>query len=728
MKQVIRKGLKSIVVDEVADPLVTPHHVLVRPFYSLISSGTETADIHTDNILKEVADNPSHLQTVLGVLKQAGPLKTYHEIQAKLNTDYAVLGYSGAGVIAEKHSSVRDLEIGQRVSYGGEGTGHGEAILASRNLVAAVPDGVLFSHACFTTVGSIAMNAVRVAEIQVGDSVAVIGLGLVGQLIAQLVRCQGGVVIAIDVQADRVKLASDTGADHAVVSSDNIAHAVGQQTAGRGVDCAIVAAASKSAAPVRSAVQMCRDRGRLVIVGAMPLDLPRDQMYVKDLRLAMARAYGPGSYDPSYEKQGRDYPFAYVRWTENRNMEEFLRLVSLGRVDVSKLISHEFPLGEAAAAYQTIMDPTKRSLAVILRYPLAEQADAAPAYKPVRRVATNTLPQPVNSNVKIGLLGAGNLAKWEHLPNIKKIPGAELHAVCSANGARGKGYGLRFGASYATSDYAELLGDPAIDAVLIATRHEHHATQIIQALRAGKHVFVEKPLAISYEECLQINQVAKESGKFLTVGFNRRFAPYYLKQKELLAGRTGPGIVTVRQNSPGLVGTFWAADPEFGGAIVGEGVHFVDLMAWMLGSEPLTVSAHSLPVGKRDPIGENNIVASFLFADGSLGNFTYCTVGNKASGGELVETFAQGSSSSSEDFKSLAIKKQNRTNASRWFADKGYLAQMKDFIDCIKAGKHPEIGVLDGIRATYCCLKILEAARTGMPQQLDLENFIHGST
>ncbi len=720
MKQVIRKGLRNIIVDEVADPVVTSHHVLVRPIYSLISSGTETADIHTENVMKEVADNPSHLKTVWNVLKQAGPWKTFKEVRAKMNEDYAVLGYSGTGIVVDRHETVTDLEIGQRVSYGGEGTGHGETILAARNLVARVPDNVPFQHACFTTLGSIAMNAVRVAEIGVGDVVVVIGLGLVGQLVAQLVRCQGGVVVAVDIQKDRVELAKQTGADHPLVGSDAAPASILALTEGKGADCVIVAAASKSSVPVQQAIQMCRERGRLVIVGAVPLDLPRDQMYVKDLKLLMARAYGPGSYDPVYEKQGRDYPFAYVRWTENRNMEEFLRLMSVGRVDVKPLITHEYALEDAAKAYETIMNPATNSLAVMLRYPAEKEEDVIASFNPKRKIENAPLIKTAKDTLRVALVGAGNLAKWEHLPNIKKLNGIELRAVYSASGARGKGYGLRFGAAYSSSDYDEVLRDKDVDAVLIASRHQYHAEQAIKALRAGKHVFIEKPLGITEDECREIYKTVEETGLKLTVGFNRRFAPFYLEQKKLLARRTSPAIVTIRMNSPGLVGNFWAADPKYGGALVGEGCHFVDLMYWFLGCEPVSVSAYSLPTGKDDPIGENNIVASFRFADGSIGNLTYCTVGSKSSGGELVEIFAQGIAASSEDFKKLVIKKSSHSKSSRIFAEKGYMAQMQDFVQSIKTGRDPEVTVLDGARATIGCLRILESARTSMKCEMNL--------
>ncbi|MBV9210509.1 MAG: bi-domain-containing oxidoreductase [Acidobacteria bacterium] len=725
MKQVIRKGLKEIIVDEVADPLVTPHHVLIRPLYSLISSGTETADIHQEGVLKEVAENPSHLRKIWDVMKQAGPTRTLSEVRAKFK-EYAVLGYSGAGVIAETHESVTDLEVGDRVAYGGEGTGHGETILAGRNLVARVPDKVAFEHACFTTLGSIAMNAVRIASIGVGDSVAVIGLGLVGQLISQLVRVQGGVVIAIDVRSDRVELARELGADHALVGNASTPEEVQALTAGRGADCVIVAAASKSPIPVQQAIGMSRERGRVIIVGAVPLDLPRDQMYIKELQLLMARAYGPGSYDPVYEKQGRDYPLSYVRWTENRNMEEFLRLIAAGRVSLQPLITHEFPLEEAATAYQTIMNPDANSLAVLLRYPATKVEEPAQAFAPRRKVETaRAVSDASGAELRVALVGAGNLARWAHLPNLKKIPGARLHAVYSASGARGKSYAQRFGAAYSCSDYEEVLHDEAVDIVLIASRHQHHAAQALAALRAGKHVFLEKPLALTEEECRQLARAVEETGKQLTVGFNRRFAPFYVEQKKHLLRRTGPAVVSIRMNSPGLSGSFWAADPAIGGAIIGEACHFIDLMYWLLEAEPLSVSAYSLPTGREDLIGENNIAASFRFADGSIGNLTYCTVGSKTSGGERVEVFAQGIGASAEDMKRLTVNAKLRRTKTSWWAEKGYRAQLESFVNGIRAGTAPLVTVRDGARATVGGLRMLESARSLEPREFALDELLN---
>ncbi len=721
MRQVIRKGLKEIIVDEVPDPVLRRDHVIVQPAYSLISSGTESASIHRGSIAKQVAQKPKHLEMVWRAAKEIGPLRTLSEVRAKFQ-EYAVLGYSGAGFVLAKHESVLDLEVGDRVAYGGEGTGHSERVLVGRNLVARVPDNVPLNQACFTTLGSIALNAVRIAQIELGDVVAVVGSGLVGQLVGQLVRCHGGRVVALDLLPDRTGLAEKLGAEESAVGGDAARAAVGKLTAGRGADCVIVAAAAKSDGPCRQALEIVRDRGRMVVVGAVELSFPWLEMYLKEVKLFMARAYGPGSYDPLYEVEGQDYPLPYVRWTENRNMEEFLRLTGEGKVLLEDLVTHEYALDDAAEAYDTILDPAAGSLAVVLRYP----EDEAPthAYEPRTRIdiAQGATARSSGAELGIALLGAGNLARWDHLPNLKKLPGVALRAICSSSGVRGKSYARRFGAEYCCSDFNDVLTDPDVDAVLIASRNQYHADQTVAALKAGKHVFVEKPMALTEDECREIHAVARDADLQLTVGFNRRFADLYVAQKDAISRRSGPAVVDCRVNSPGISGAYWMADPRIGGAILGEACHFVDLMYWLLDSEIVSVSAYSLPVGDGEPVGQNNIVASFSFEDGSVGNLTYCTVGTAEGGGERVEAFSPGIVARSEDFKKLEIHGAVSKQRSKHYPDKGYRAQLENFVDSIRTGKPTEVTLADGVRSTIACLRILESAASGSPCAIDWES------
>lgn len=720
MKQVLRKGLKDIVVEEVPEPVVQPHHVLVRPAYSLISSGTETASLKTDGVVAELRHNPSHIQKLVNVARATGPVRTFAEARAKFS-EYAVLGYSGAGTVSEVHPSVRDLEVGQPVAFGGEGSGHGETVLAGRNLVVPVPDGVPLPHATFATLGSIALHAVRIADIGLGETVAVIGLGLVGQLVAQLTRLQGGRVVGLDLRPERLALARQLGTEHAL--PPDTASEILSLTGGRGADCVIVAAAARSAAPCRQALEICADRGRMVVVGAVPLEFPWHEMYMKEVKLFMSRAYGPGSYDPQYEKRGVDYPIAYVRWTENRNMAEFLRFLAEGRVNVGPLVTHEFAIDRAADAYRTILNPSSGSLAVVLRYGAAQAPTGAPASAPRRRVDVARRPHG-HGTLRVGLVGAGNLARWVHLPIVRRLKGVDLRAVCSASGARGLTYAKRFGAEYCCSDYDEILRDRDVDVVFILTRNQFHASQAIAALEAGKHVFVEKPMALTVDECRRIERAARESGRQLTVGFNRRHAPFYLEQKARLRGRTTPVVVNCRVNSPGISGSYWMADPAIGGAILGEACHFVDLMYWLLEAEPVSVAACSLPTDRPYPVGENNLVASFTFADGSIGNLTYCTVGSASSGGERVEVFGEGIGVTTEDFTRLDIRGASRRTRSRLWPEKGYAGLVDGFVRAVREGAPPPVTVRDGSRATLVCLEMLESARTLSPRAIDVERVL----
>ncbi len=404
-------------------------------------------------------------------------------------------------------------------------------------------------------------------------------------------------------------------------------------------------------------------------------------------------------------------------------MEEFLRLVGRGDVRIEPLITHRFPLADGPKAYATIMDPASNSLAVVLQYKTEDSASVAGQFQAHRRVSFDTASKK-EGVLGIALIGAGNLARWAHLPNIKKIPNSNLRAIHSNSGVRGKSYGARFGAAYCTTDYKQILNDPEVNLVFITSRNQYHGPQALEALRAGKHVFVEKPMAISEEECRELVQACRETGCHLTVGFNRRFAPFYKPLKAQLVKRNGPAVVSCRVNSPGISGDYWMADPSIGGAILGEACHFVDLMYWLLDSEPISVSAYSLPTGKHDPVGENNLVAAFLFADGSIGNLTYSTIGSRTSGGELVEIFMQGMGMQSENFKRLTTAGSIRRTQKKMFAEKGYGAQIEEFVANLRGGKTPSVTVRDGARSTIGCLRMLESARERKPCSMDWESVV----
>jgi predicted dehydrogenase len=404
-------------------------------------------------------------------------------------------------------------------------------------------------------------------------------------------------------------------------------------------------------------------------------------------------------------------------------MEEFLRLIGTHKVQVKPIVTHVFSIDRAPEAYDTIMGAGSNSLAVLLKYSAADSTDPVAEYKPVRRVDILPGPKP-KDQLGVALVGAGNLARWQHLPVLQKMPGVNLRAIHSTNGMRGKSYALRFGAAYCATDYDQVLQDPDIDVVVIVSRNQHHARQSLAALRAGKHVFVEKPMALTEGECRDLYLAVQETGKHITVGFNRRFAPFYKPLKEHLARRSSPAVLHCRINSPGISGAYWMADPAIGGAILGEACHFIDLMYWLLDAEPVQVSAYSLPLDSKDPVGMNNMAASFHFSDGSVGALTYCTVGSRTSGGERVEAYAPGIGLITENFKQLTINGSVQQIRKKMFAQKGYGDQMEDFLTRLRKGQSPSVTVLDGIRSTVGCIRMLESARTLTPQSIDMVNLL----
>jgi len=363
---------------------------------------------------------------------------------------------------------------------------------------------------------------------------------------------------------------------------------------------------------------------------------------------------------------------------------------------------------------------------VLLRYPEPAALRNGDAPPKTRRV--NLKSRAAKSDLKVALVGAGNLARWAHLPSISKIPNVSLHAVCSASGARGNTYARRFGAAYFCTDYRQVLDDPQVDVVMVLSRNQHHFSQAREALMAGKHVFVEKPMALTEAECRELYNAVALSGNQLTVGFNRRFAPFYKELKQSLSGRSGPAVIDCRVSSPGISGSYWMADPSIGGAIIGEAVHFVDLMYWLLESEPINVSAYTLPTGKTDPVGENNLVATFRFADGSIATLNYSTLGSKKAPGERVEVFAKGVTSLVQDFKRFqSVSKFKHTKSTLW-AHKGYEAQLESFFRSISRGESPDITVRDGARATVVCVEMLKAAQTLTSREINLDALLTGET
>jgi predicted dehydrogenase len=651
MEQVVQHvRSRRLELAEVPEPGVRAGGVLVRNAASLISAGTEKmiTDFAGKSMLGKARERPDLVRQVLDKVKKNGIAPTLQTVLSRLDQPIA-LGYSCAGVVEAVGSGAGEFAVGDRVACAGMGyASHAEVVYVPRNLTVAVPPAVSLEDAAYVTVGAIALQGVRVAEVRLGEAVAVIGLGLLGQLAVQILRAAGCRVIGIDLDPAKVALALELGAEAAVARGDDVLAAVAAFSGGRGADAVVITAATSSNDPVELAGEIARDRAVVSMVGATGMELPRKPYYEKELQLRLSRSYGPGRYDPEYEEKGRDDPAGYVRWTERRNMEEFIRLVASGQVTPSRLTTHRFPIGQAEDAYQVIQGKSGEAFAgVLLTYP----ERSAP---PRRRVelAARALPQ---GTLGVGFVGAGNFARSVLLPRFSKLPGSALVGVSTATGMNAKAVGDRFGFGYATTDTSAQLADGSSAAVVIATRHSSHARLAAQALRAGKAVFVEKPLALNEAELGEVLAAQAESGGVLAVGFNRRFSPLAAELK----GAFAPGIplaLNYRINAGAIPRESWIHDPgDGGGRIIGEVCHFVDLCQYLTGDDPVEVFAHAL--GGAEGGLHDTVSISLRFAGGSIASLAYYATGDGSFAKERLEVFGGGALGVLDDFRELTLSR-----------------------------------------------------------------------
>lgn len=714
MKQVVQHiGSRKLEVADVPEPACKGGGVVVRNTVSLISAGTErlVIDFANKSLLGKAQERPDLVKKVLDKVKKEGIGATLQTVKGGLER-FIPLGYSCAGVVEQVGRGAEEFAVGDRVACAGMGyASHAHAVFVPKNLTVAVPAEVSLEDASYVTLGAIALQGVRVADVRLGESVAVIGLGLLGQLTVQILKANGCRVVGVDLDPAKVEQAVRLGADAAVRRSDDVLAAVAHFTDGVGVDAVIVTAATESNDPIELAGELCRDRGRVSMVGAVKMDIPRKVYYMKELELRLSRSYGPGRYDPSYEEEGRDYPIGYVRWTERRNMQEFLRLVSTGQVTPSALTTHRFPVERAEEAYEIVTGKRQENFAgVVLTY---AQEPASAGRRTLRLAA-----RPARAGaVGLGFIGAGNFATSVLLPRFSRTSGVDLVGVATATGVSGKNTGTRFGFRYATTDMAELLADPAVHAVVIATRHGSHAHFAAQALRAGKAVFVEKPLAIDEAGLEEVLAAQAETGQVLAVGFNRRFSPL----AEQLKGFFAPGsrlAVNYRVNAGAIPRESWIHDPEEGGGrIIGEVCHFVDLLQYLTGDLPVEVFAHSL--GGPEGTLHDTVAATLGFRNGSLGSINYLATGDKSFPKERVEVFGGGGIGVLEDFREVLTTrggKQGRTR--RLSQEKGFDQEIARFLEAVREGGALPISI-ESLEATHRVTYALEESlRTGCPVRI----------
>ena len=706
MKQVLQnKRTGLLAVEDVPIPFPGRGRVLVRNVRSLISSGTErqSVSLGAKSLVGKALARPDQVRQVLEVSRREGLAAAYSKAMGTLERSYP-LGYSCAGIVVEAGEGVAGFRPGMRVACAGAGyANHAEYVSVPTNLCVGVPDEVDFDDAAFATVGAIAIQSIRQADVSLGDVVVVVGLGLVGQLVAQLLGCAGCQVVGIDVDIRAVDLARGLGISAAVPGEDGEA-IVARMTRGRGADRVIIAAGGGGNKAVELAAHLCRDRGTVVVIGDVGLDIPRDVFYEKELDLRLSRSYGPGRYDRAYEEQGIDYPVGYVRWTENRNMEAFLDTAARGQLSLSRLVTHRMNIEHAADAYEQMLDQDRpdRPIAVLLDYP--EEATQAP-YD--RRVRLSSVSQR-GSVIRIGVIGAGNFARGTLLPILKAELRVALVGVATASGSSGKDVAVKEGFSYCTTDYRDLLSDPDIDAVVIATRHDLHASIAIDALKANKQTFVEKPMALDAAELDAVVAAAQESSALLMVGHNRRFAPLSMQARDFVGG--GPKVINCRINAGPLPGEHWALDAvEGGGRIIGEVCHFVDLLTFLCGSPPSNVAAYG--TGASD----DSVVIILQFKDGSVGSIAYTGIGDPAYPKERIEMFANGKVVVIDDFRRATFVSNGRQKARKVSQDKGHRGEVAYFIDALLGKGEPDALLQDSIAATRATLLVQQAIKTGCP-------------
>lgn len=724
MKQVIQSfNTGELSVAEVPSPTLRPAGILIRTAASLVSAGTERmiVDFAEKNLLQKAQARPDLVRQVMNKAHREGVLATLDSVRNRLDQPLP-LGYSSAGIVTAVGSEAVGFRVGDRVACAGAGYArHAEVAYIPRNLAVKVPSDVAFESATFAALGAIAMQGIRQAEVVLGHSVAVIGLGLVGQLAVQMLKAAGCRVFGIDINPERNALAERLGAD-AVQAPAEAASAGLSFTSGRGFDAVLITADTKSNEPVVLAGELARDRAAVVALGAVGLEIPRKIYYEKELDLRLSRSYGPGRYDAEYEEKGLDYPYAYVRWTEQRNMEAFIQLLGSGRITVEPLISHRFAIGDAAKAYGLISGKTgERFLGVVLTYDMQREQEGRVDLSPERRPSPTPSKQPA---VRVGMVGAGTFPNATLLPAIHRLSGLDLVGIVSGSGVTARVSGARYGFSYCASELTALLSDEQINWLVVATRHDLHAQQAIAGLQAGKDVFVEKPLALNRADLAHVLQTQQQTGRRLLVGFNRRFAPMVVAARRFLGGDHRPLIATCRINAGAIPREHWTQDPSVGGGrIIGEACHFIDLLQFLVGSSPVSVQTQAVEV--HDTPVDDEALITLRFADGSVGTIIYTAGGDRAFGKERVEVFGNERVVTLDDYRTLELVAQGKRSRQRerLRPDKGYRHLWEALIAAAQSGLPSPISVDEIVSAHLATFAAVESLRLGIAVKVDASAF-----
>jgi predicted dehydrogenase/threonine dehydrogenase-like Zn-dependent dehydrogenase len=722
MKQLLQNisNGETLIVD-VPIPQVQDGMALVRTQASLVSAGTERmlVEFAGKSLVGKALSRPDLVRQMLDKARREGVLSTVEAAMNRLDQPMP-LGYSSSGVVELLGEGMQGFKVGDRVACAGGGYAiHAEYALIPHNLLVVLPEQVDFESGAFSTLGAIALHGFRLSQAQLGETVGIIGLGLLGQLAVLIARAAGCHAFGVDLDANRVSLACQLGGT--AVLRPQAMEASQAFTHGLGLDNILICADTPSDDPVELAGEIARDRGHVVAIGAVGLTIPRKVYYIKELSFINSRSYGPGRYDPAYEEAGQDYPIGYIRWSEGRNLEAFVKMLAEAQVDVKPLISHRFPIEKAPAAYELITDKTNQSfLGVLLTYPEAglRRIKLPEASMPVKK---SSLPITGVNAVRLGVLGAGNFANAVMLPVLKKLPSIELVSITSTSGFHAQFASKKFGFKYTAVSENEILQDPQVNTVCVLTRHHLHAEQVVHALQAGKHVFCEKPLATTSEQLTQIKQqlFGSENSPLLMVGFNRRFAPLARSLYEFIQPHHEPLLATYRINAGNIPLTHWVQDPfQGGGRIIGEGCHFVDFLNFLVGMNPISVSTQSLPDDNR--YREDNVVMTFTYPDGSVGSVIYLANGDKAFPKERIEVFIGGRVAVLNDFRTLELVSQGKRQVFRSILrqDKGHQSEWEAFSQAIIAGAAPPIPYEQLFGVTEATFAALESLRSRKPVTL----------
>lgn len=711
MKQVLVKQ-GQVVTEEIPSPQVEPGSILVQVSHSCISIGTEMSGLKegTVPLWKRALKNPAKVKKVLELVKSDGLSRTKEIIQGKLS-EGSPTGYSASGIVLKVGEGVEDLKVGDRVACAGaQYANHCEIICVPRNLSVPIPQGLSFSQASTVTLGAIAMQGVRRANPTLGETFAVIGLGILGQLTVQMLKANGCKVIGTDLDPQRIQIAGELGMDEAIdpQNHDDVEKS-SRLTGGYGVDGVIITAAGPTDEIVSNAFKMCRKKGRVVLVGDVGLNLNREDIYKKELDFFISTSYGPGRYDHRYEEKGQDYPLPYVRWTENRNMEEYLNLLDTGKVKIEKLLSKVYPVDQAPEAYTELKQGSQKPLMVLLEYP------ERPQEAKLKKTILNPLAKASNDKqISIALIGAGSFAKGMHLPNLKALPELfHLQAVMSKSGHNATNTAKQYAANYSTTDFNEIIADPKINAVLICTRHHLHTEMTLAALKAGKNVLVEKPLAMNQQDLDKIINFYESTSKqnelpILLTGFNRRFSPFLKKIKETVSHRTNPMILNYRLNGGYIPLDHWVHSKEGGGRNIGEACHIYDLFTYLTGSKVLKVEAQSIAPQTPYYTNQDNFVATLSFADGSVATLTYTALGAKNYPKESMEIFVDGEVLHLSDYKNLTSTKNKTPLLETKITEKGQKLEIAAFGEAIQQGGAWPMELWEQTQATEIALKVQE--------------------